>query len=246
MFGVLIAGMVALTGGTPTVTLANSTAVEPEAAATPALVSVRLSRPAKKTVTVRYRTVNGTAVVGSDYAATSGTLSFKRGQRVRSVAIPILPDAEPEDDETIYLTLTKARNARLGLQREAQVKIPANDLPGPFLVRATLRALNGDGRGTMEIRLDPAAGAATFTIDVSGMPSGEAPFATHAHANFASYKGPESLTFFPNAPLNGHATGTVEANRLMILELLRGASRYIIHVHTPRPEYGLVGTLVND
>lgn len=246
MVGVVWVAAMALSGGTPVVTLANVAASEPEAAAAQASVIVRLSRPATKTVTVRYRTLNGTASAGSDYTGTAGTLTFKRGQRLKSVAVRILPDSEAEDDETIYLTLTKARNARLGSQREAQVKIPANDLPPPFTVRTTLRALNGDGHGTMEIRFDPAAGQAAFTVDVAGMPSGETPFATHAHANFASYKGPESLNFFPLVPVNGYVTGTVEANRLMMLEMLRNASRYIIHVHTPNPDFGLVGTLVNS
>jgi len=41
-------------------------------------------------VDVVYSTVNGTAVAGTDYLATSGTLNFAKGQRSQTIVVPIL------------------------------------------------------------------------------------------------------------------------------------------------------------
>src|SRR5262245_21873597 len=41
-------------------------------------------------LTVDYATQNGSAVAGTDYLATSGTLSFSAGQTTTSIAVPII------------------------------------------------------------------------------------------------------------------------------------------------------------
>jgi hypothetical protein len=58
------------------------------------------------TVTVNYATSNGTANAGSDYTATTGTLTFLPGDTSETFNVPILPDAVVEGDETFNLTLT--------------------------------------------------------------------------------------------------------------------------------------------
>ena len=45
-------------------------------------MTVTLSAASGKTVTVDYATSNGTATAGSDYTATSGTLTFSAGERI--------------------------------------------------------------------------------------------------------------------------------------------------------------------
>lgn len=58
-------------------------------------------------IEVDFATSDGTAVAGSDYTATSGTLSFTQGETSRSFSIPILNDNIVEGDETINLKLSK-------------------------------------------------------------------------------------------------------------------------------------------
>jgi len=75
-------------------------------------VSMLVAVPAGQTVTVNYTTADGTAWAGSDYQATSGTLTFTEGQSSRTVAVPLLPDSLDEpDEETFTLNLSNASGA---------------------------------------------------------------------------------------------------------------------------------------
>ncbi len=56
-------------------------------------------------VTVDYATSNGTATAGSDYTATSGTLTFNLGETTKTFSLPIISDNVFEADETVNLTL---------------------------------------------------------------------------------------------------------------------------------------------
>jgi Calx-beta domain len=56
-------------------------------------------------ITVAYLTRDGTAVAGSDYIATSGTLTFAAGETAKSVTVQIIGDTVRERDETFSLIL---------------------------------------------------------------------------------------------------------------------------------------------
>ena len=62
------------------------------------------------TVAVDYATVDGTALAGQDYTATSGTLTFNAGETSRNIQIPILDDAVTEGLETFTVVLRNAAN----------------------------------------------------------------------------------------------------------------------------------------
>lgn len=62
---------------------------------------------------VHYATVNGTATAGSDYTATSGTLSFADGEVSKSITIPITNDAIYEGNEGFTFTLSSPTNGTL-------------------------------------------------------------------------------------------------------------------------------------
>ena len=65
-------------------------------------------------VTVNYATADGAAKAGEDYTATSGTLTFAAGERVKMVRVPLLDDAIDEGEETFTFRLSNARGARIG------------------------------------------------------------------------------------------------------------------------------------
>ena len=67
--------------------------------------AVTLSRALSESVTVRYATADGTARAGSDYRATSGTLTFPPGQTEKTVSVPVLDDELDEGSETLTLTV---------------------------------------------------------------------------------------------------------------------------------------------
>jgi large repetitive protein len=79
-----------------------------------ALLEVRLSNPSSQTITVAYSTADITATAGSDYVATSGTLTFNPGETVKFVAVEVLGDNIDEINEQISVTLTNPTNATIG------------------------------------------------------------------------------------------------------------------------------------
>ena len=61
--------------------------------------------------TVDYRTQDGTAMVGSDYTLTSGTLTFAPGENKKTVSVPIADDTVEDSGETLTLVLSNASGA---------------------------------------------------------------------------------------------------------------------------------------
>ncbi|HVQ06908.1 MAG TPA: Calx-beta domain-containing protein [Allosphingosinicella sp.] len=61
--------------------------------------------------TVDYATADGTATAGSDYTATSGTLSFADNQVSATVTVTINNEGVPELDETLFLNLSNPTGA---------------------------------------------------------------------------------------------------------------------------------------
>ncbi len=96
----------------PELTLAGASATEGGNATVD--FAVTLSRAATDTVTVQYATSDGTASAGTDYTAMSGTLTFAAGDTAKTVSVPVLDDADDENDETFTLTLSNASGASLG------------------------------------------------------------------------------------------------------------------------------------
>ena len=75
--------------------------------------TVTLSPPVSGTVTVAYATSDGTATAGSDYTATSGTLTFSSNETTKTVSVPILDDTVEDHGETFTLTLSNPTGALL-------------------------------------------------------------------------------------------------------------------------------------
>ena len=67
---------------------------------------VTLDAPAESTVSVRYRTANGTARAGEDYVTAHGAVRFGRGEIAKTVEVAVLPDTHDEASETMTLALS--------------------------------------------------------------------------------------------------------------------------------------------
>jgi len=75
-------------------------------------------------VSVDYATLDGTAVAGTDYPATSGTLTFADGvSGNQTISIPISDDSTAEVAEAFTLTLSNVSGATLGVNSSATVNI---------------------------------------------------------------------------------------------------------------------------
>lgn len=76
-----------------------------------------LSEAASRRVTVRYQTVNGSAVAPGDYTAKSGTLSFTAGTTNKTVGVAVRGDGRNEPNEHFFLELSNPNGATLGSAR---------------------------------------------------------------------------------------------------------------------------------
>ncbi len=78
------------------------------------LVGVRLSRESESNVSVNYETVEGTAMVGTDFMAVSnGQLIFLPSETTKNISITILGDDIFEPDETFDILLSNPINATI-------------------------------------------------------------------------------------------------------------------------------------
>ena len=84
--------------------------VEGQAGLTPVSLSVQLSQQSSGIVTVNYSTTNGTAIAGSDYTASSGTIRFMPGETQKIIALSVFGDSTAELNETFNVRLTSAKN----------------------------------------------------------------------------------------------------------------------------------------
>ena len=99
---------------------------------------VFLSRILWETVRIDYATLDGTATAGSDYRATSGTLTFWPGETTKTISVPVFNDAHDDDPERMTLTLSNPRPAsrvRLVDATAEGVIINADPMPKAWIAR---------------------------------------------------------------------------------------------------------------
>jgi len=118
-------------------------------------------------VSVSYATSDGTAQAGSDYAATSGTLSWNAGETApKTFNITILDDEIEEDDENFAVTLSDPTGgATLGAATTA-VTIEDNDAnPGTILFTVATRQVS-EAAATVQIDVERFGGSlGEVTVD---------------------------------------------------------------------------------
>ncbi len=103
-----------VTAPVPAVSISSVNMVEGNAGTRYMTFNVSLSEPSTQTVTVNFATANGTAAAGSDYTATSGTLTLRAGATIADVRINVLPDRVVEANETFSVVLSTPAGATLG------------------------------------------------------------------------------------------------------------------------------------
>ena len=93
-----------------------------------AWITVQRAGNTNRAVTVDFATSDGTAIAGSDYVMTTGTLVFAMGQLTNSFVVPILNDWLTEGSESVNLTLSNPTGGgTLGKPRAATLTILDDD-----------------------------------------------------------------------------------------------------------------------
>ena len=109
--------------------------------------------------TIDYATADGSAVAGSDYSATSGTVTFLAGDASKSVTVTTIDDSSVESPETFSLAVSNPTGgAAVGSPASATSTINDNDGAVSFSI-SDASALEGDQLQFTVTRSGPATGS---------------------------------------------------------------------------------------
>ncbi|MFL6227645.1 MAG: Calx-beta domain-containing protein [Pyrinomonadaceae bacterium] len=142
----------------PSVSISGVQIAEGNVGTTDAAFTVQLSNPTIEAVSVNYATADGTAIAGSDYVATSGTLLFPPLATTALVKVQVNGDYVVEPNETLRVNLSNAVNAW-------SINVPS----------ALGTILNDDGPGKLQfaapnVSVAEGGGSALVTVNrVSGL-----------------------------------------------------------------------------
>ena len=137
----------------------NNVAVTEGAAAT---FTVSLSAQSGQTVTVKYKTANGTATAPADYTAKGlTTLTFAPGEISKQVAVTTAGDTKDEAAETFQLQLSSPTNAIIAAG--AGVGTINNNDPAPSITITNATVTEGAVNAVFTVKLSAASGQ-TVTV----------------------------------------------------------------------------------
>lgn len=178
----------------PSVSVSDTSVTEGNSGTRNALFTVALSAKSATTVTVAFATANSTASAGSDYQATTGTVSFAPGETSKTVAVPVNGDTAVELDEQFTLALRAPSGATLA-RATATATIINDDVSVPVLPTlsvADATVLEGDsGTKTVSLTVKLSAASSSSVIVAYATADGTA----RAGSDYVASAG--SLTFAP-------------------------------------------------
>ena len=130
----------------PSITVANASTPEGNSGTSTLTFIVSLSTATTVPVSVNYGTSNGTALLGTDYLGTTGTLTIPAGSTSGSIAVSVFGDTTFEPDETFSLTLSGAVNGTISVG--TAIGTIVNDDTAPVLTIGNANVVEGDSGTT--------------------------------------------------------------------------------------------------
>jgi hypothetical protein len=180
-------GVVTIIDNEPRAYVSNATVVEGNDGTSPAAFTVTLSNVYDRPVTVNYSTADGSATAGSDYMATSGSVTIPAGQlQSPDIVVPVRGDRLGELTETFSLLVNTTDNyAQMGnatavgtiIDNEPQISISDTynygeatmtftvTLSAPYDQNVTVHYATLDG--TAIAGVDYVADSGTLTFDAA-------------------------------------------------------------------------------
>lgn len=128
---------------------------------------VRLSAPATVPVTVDFRTVDNTALSGSDFIAGIGTVTFQPGEVLQNIRVQAIGDIIPEQNEVFFVELSNPTGGAVISDRQAQGLISDDDggTPLPTLaINSLVLPAEGNGTNTTVVLTVTLSAASTNTV----------------------------------------------------------------------------------
>ena len=186
-----------------------------------ATFTVTLGEPSIRVVSVQFRTVDGEAIAGSDYTATSGQLVFLSGETTKTINVSVTGDTAGEGLETFSVELFSPQGS-IVLDSTATATIADDDVQISIADATTMEGNSGTSplaftvslstpsTGTVNVDFATANGDAVGGLDYVAQ-SGTLTFApgtttqTVTVSIFGDTVGENSETFFVNLsnPVNG-------------------------------------------
>jgi uncharacterized protein (TIGR03437 family) len=230
---------------TPSLSINDLTSIpEGDNGTSTANFTVILSATSGQTVTVNYATADGTANAGSDYVASSGTLTFNPGELTKQIPITINGDQTFEPNESFFVNLTGPVNATIS-DSQGQATITNDDAapPTPNITIDDPSVAEGDvGSKTLDFTVSLSIpGSSTVTVDYAT--ASTAPAKATAGVDYLATSG--TITFDPgqtikqvSITINGDQL--VEPNETFFVDLTNASSGSTI------TDSEGTGTIAND
>jgi hypothetical protein len=114
----------------PSVSVAGAAVDEGNSGSTNLSFPVTLSKPVTWAVSVNYATADGSAKAPTDYASSSGSVTFAPGETSKTIAVAVKGDTEIEPDETLTVNLSSPVNTTIATG-SATGTIENEDKPKP-------------------------------------------------------------------------------------------------------------------
>lgn len=132
----------------PYLSLSNPTVAEGNTGTVNANFTLTLAHASNVDLTFNYNTSDGSATAGSDYQASSGTLTIPAGQTTGTISVLVNGDSLPEPNESFFVNLSSPTNANVtighgtGTIVDGEVRISIADAPAVTEGNASTRAAN--------------------------------------------------------------------------------------------------------
>jgi hypothetical protein len=149
----------------PALSINDVAVAEGNSGPTNTVFTVTLSVASGRTVTVQYATADRTATAGSDYVATSGTLTFDPGQTSKTITVLVNGDTNFEPDETFTVHLSNASNATIAVADGKGTIV--NDDPAPSFSIDNVTQYEGNAGTTPYVFTVTKTGSTAVSATVS-------------------------------------------------------------------------------
>jgi uncharacterized repeat protein (TIGR01451 family) len=182
-------GVVTITAEAPVdLSISNASVLEGNVGLTPATFTVSLRNPIQHTATVDFFTSDGTALAGSDYVSTNGTLVFAPGEVQKQITVEVIGDTIAEPNETFFVTLTNAFNGVIRNGRGVGTILDDDAPPCLSIGDATvLEGNSGTNNALLPLRL---SGLSSFTVSVEV-------YLPNCRSSSESGSAPQIIAFYP-------------------------------------------------